>query len=163
LYLIRADQPTLTGFYPINRDEMEDLLYSLDFPREHNPLKIAGTTELVYGRGFKLGEHPIALRVYSSIWPSGEARSVGGDSIKVCLLVRRPDGEIRAIGKAKRVHRVKGWRKNLTQRIFDMVESISSIVLCPKCKLPMAKRKAKQSEFYGCSDFPNCKGTRNIT
>jgi|TARA_Y100000296_G_scaffold57028_1_gene65395 hypothetical protein len=154
----------MAEYYPITRDEMEDLLYNeLDFPSQHNPLKIDGTTELVYGRGFKLGDTPIALRVYSSIWPTGEARTKGGDSIKVCLLVKRPDGEIRAIGKAKRVHRVKGWRKNLTQRIADVVKSISSIVRCPKCGLPMAKRKGKQSEFMGCSDFPNCKGTRNIT
>lgn len=36
---------------------------------------------------------------------------------------------------------------------------------CPKCSKPMRLRTAKQgsnagSQFWGCSDYPNCKGTR---
>ncbi len=36
---------------------------------------------------------------------------------------------------------------------------------CPKCNKPMRLRTAKQgsnagSQFWGCSDYPNCKGTR---
>ncbi len=37
-------------------------------------------------------------------------------------------------------------------------------VLCPKCKKPMIKRKAKNRDdyFYGCKDYPECKGIRSI-
>ena len=36
---------------------------------------------------------------------------------------------------------------------------------CPKCGLTMAQRKARQGPnvgnlFWGCSNFPKCKGTR---
>jgi hypothetical protein len=152
----------MAEYYRISQDEMEDLLFNeLDFPKQHNPLPNINAGELVYGKAFSLGKHALSLRVYSSL-RHGEARDKGSDAIKVALLIRRPDGEIRGIGKAKRVHRVKGWRLNLTKRINSMIESINDIRQCPKCGMPMAKRKGSNGEFYGCSDFPNCKGTQNI-
>lgn len=40
-------------------------------------------------------------------------------------------------------------------------------ILCPKCGAPMVKRKAAKGanagkEFYGCSNFPKCRGIVNI-
>ncbi len=37
-------------------------------------------------------------------------------------------------------------------------------VRCPKCDKPMIKRKAKNRDdyFYGCKDYPECKGIRSI-
>jgi hypothetical protein len=39
--------------------------------------------------------------------------------------------------------------------------------LCPICNIPMVVRMVKfgenkGSKFWGCSDFPNCKGNRNF-
>ena len=31
---------------------------------------------------------------------------------------------------------------------------------CPECGAPMVKRKSDRGVFYGCSAFPNCRGTR---
>jgi DNA topoisomerase-1 len=33
---------------------------------------------------------------------------------------------------------------------------------CPKCGSPMIKRIGPRGEFWGCSTFPKCKGTRNL-
>ncbi len=38
---------------------------------------------------------------------------------------------------------------------------------CPQCRKPMVKRTAKRglkrdSQFWGCSTFPGCRGTRTI-
>lgn len=33
---------------------------------------------------------------------------------------------------------------------------------CPKCGSPMVKRTGPRGEFWGCSTFPRCQGTRNI-
>ena len=33
---------------------------------------------------------------------------------------------------------------------------------CPVCGQPMRRRKSAKGEFYGCSAFPDCKGTRPI-
>ena len=43
----------------------------------------------------------------------------------------------------------------------------SSQISCPFCKSPMVRRVAKRgkqvgNEFYGCSRYPKCKGTRGI-
>lgn len=35
-------------------------------------------------------------------------------------------------------------------------------VLCPKCGAGMVRRKGMYGEFYGCSSFPGCRGTRPI-
>lgn len=34
--------------------------------------------------------------------------------------------------------------------------------LCPKCGAPLVKRTGPRGEFWGCSTFPKCKGTRNV-
>jgi DNA topoisomerase-1 len=33
---------------------------------------------------------------------------------------------------------------------------------CPTCGSPMVKRTGPRGEFWGCSTFPKCKGTRNL-
>ncbi len=35
-------------------------------------------------------------------------------------------------------------------------------VICPKCGAEMVRRKGMYGEFYGCSNFPGCRGTRKI-
>jgi len=34
--------------------------------------------------------------------------------------------------------------------------------LCPECKEGMVKREGAKGEFWGCSKFPDCRGTRQI-
>jgi len=33
---------------------------------------------------------------------------------------------------------------------------------CPQCKKPMRRRSSARGEFWGCSGFPDCKGTKPI-
>jgi DNA topoisomerase I len=33
---------------------------------------------------------------------------------------------------------------------------------CPQCNAPMVKRQSKHGAFWGCTRYPNCKGTRKI-
>lgn len=44
--------------------------------------------------------------------------------------------------------------------IADLVKS--KTVVCPDCDKPMKFRSGKFGPFYGCSQFPKCKRTRNI-
>lgn len=46
-------------------------------------------------------------------------------------------------------------------------QNSQSVPLCPKCGKPMLRRMQKKGqqqgrEFWGCSDYPNCNGTRPI-
>ncbi|MDD2361760.1 MAG: topoisomerase DNA-binding C4 zinc finger domain-containing protein [Oscillospiraceae bacterium] len=39
--------------------------------------------------------------------------------------------------------------------------------MCPKCRIPMVKRKAAQGarsgkEFYGCSNYPKCREVKQV-
>ena len=36
------------------------------------------------------------------------------------------------------------------------------VVACPKCGKTMVKRYGRYGSFYGCSNFPNCRGTRSL-
>ncbi len=47
------------------------------------------------------------------------------------------------------------------------IGSNPDVIICPKCGAPMVRRKAAKgpnagSEFYGCSNFPKCRGIVNI-
>jgi len=33
---------------------------------------------------------------------------------------------------------------------------------CPLCEKPMRKRRSVKGEFWGCTGFPECRGTREI-
>jgi ssDNA-binding Zn-finger/Zn-ribbon topoisomerase 1 len=35
-------------------------------------------------------------------------------------------------------------------------------VTCPECDGPMVSRTSTHGRFWGCKDYPRCKGTRNV-
>jgi len=125
-------------------------------------MEIDGTTELVYGRLYDYNGIKVSLRVYTGINPDGNSRAKGKDAIRLVLFVRGPDGKPKIVGLMKRVHRVKGWRKNLENRLETWREMLGPT--CPKCSKLMAlrsQRKNKKSKFWGCMNYPDCNGTRN--
>lgn len=42
------------------------------------------------------------------------------------------------------------------------VTTTSGIPICPKCGSPMRQRSGRYGDFWGCSRYPGCKGTRKI-
>lgn len=55
-------------------------------------------------------------------------------------------------------------RTRLAERVNQATEA--NAPACPKCGKPMLKRSVRRGtklgkEFWGCSDYPNCNGTRN--
>jgi hypothetical protein len=74
------------------------------------------TKEQVFS--FNLTRYPfIQLRVYSGI-VDGQSRKVGQDAIRVCAINLKTD---KGFIKAKRVHRVEGWRDNLQKRVIQVI------------------------------------------
>lgn|SRR5690554_1989423 len=43
------------------------------------------------------------------------------------------------------------------------VEPVKTDKICPKCGSPLVIRTSSYGKFYGCSNFPKCKFTENIT
>lgn len=84
--------------------------------------------------------------------------------------------EAKAFASGRNIELIDGQRleqmvasvQNPTQSRETAGAVASSAPACPKCNSPMVKRTAKQGpnaggQFWGCSRYPDCKGTRPIT
>lgn len=140
----------MAQFTIIDQTSMAALLLDNDFVK----IFVPGTNEEVWS---KVVRNNLCIRVYTSVQGS-RSRSNGKDSIKVCLVSKRPDGQIVGVGKTKRVHRVMGWAKNLQNRI-DLWEEL----LGPQCTCGcyMVIRESTRGKFWGCSNFPICRNTKS--
>lgn len=143
----------MANYHPISLEEMHDFLTPKGFRRAEFP----GTREIVFAKRVDVDGLPLSLRVYTGIEPNGASRTVGNDAIRVVLYWRNPLGEIKKVASSKRVHRVKGWMKNLDERLDSLKPG-------PKCECgaPMVLRKGKNGEFYGCASYPVCKQTKEV-
>lgn len=53
----------------------------------------------------------------------------------------------------------------MNQKCFEELAKIQSgmeVELCPRCGGELKKRNGRFGEFYGCSNFPKCRFTKNI-
>lgn len=57
-----------------------------------------------------------------------------------------------------------GWNPGIFRRSFVPIRGLkaSGPGLCPLCKNKTIKKSGKFGEFYGCVNFPDCKGSRNL-
>lgn len=53
-----------------------------------------------------------------------------------------------------------GIRERMTKARIDSRDA--DLPTCPDCNQPMRKRRSKKGEFWGCSAYPECRGTREI-
>ena len=65
-------------------------------------------------------------------------------------------------GKICNSCRNESRKKVHASRTFGSSPKEATPLKCPRCKSPMVLRKSKHGQFYGCSKFPNCKGTRRF-
>lgn len=88
------------------------------------------------------------------------------DYIKAFQLVVFSNEEMLVlIEKLKTYSRGKGWRTK-KEHVDSLRQRFSSITVCPKCGGALVVRVAKSGphaggEFYGCSNYPKCKYTKN--
>jgi hypothetical protein len=151
----------MAEFYPIKREEMASFLESQGF----RLMSLPNVTELIWGKRVDRDGQSLSLRVYSGINPSGDSRGKGQDAIRVEVYWRDGDGTICRIGGSKRVHRVRGWRDNLQNRIDQWEDGLGPV--CPECGAPMRLREPKKGQtwtpFYGCVRWkPNNAGCNGV-
>jgi hypothetical protein len=115
-------------------------------------MTLPNVTELVWGKRVDRGGQMLSLRVYTGINRSGTSRGCGTDAIRVQVFFRDADGTVVRVGSSRRVHRVRGWRKNLQDRIDNWQGTLGPA--CPKCGAPMVLRKPPRGKawrpFFGC-------------
>lgn len=155
----------MSNYVEISHQEMRDFLGVgfndkplPDSPWKFYKLDLDGVYEEVYG--WRVKEN-ITLRIYTSI-SHGISREKGKDAIRCILFFKDHTGKITLCGSEKKVLRVKGWKKNLAQRIENWQEFLGPT--CPACQSPMVKRKNNKSKsfFYGCCMYPVCNESISI-
>ncbi len=160
--------------------QARDIISHLEAQGFHR-LLLPDTKEIVMGKAKRLMQvtedgkpypdgwvMPLSIRVYTSITLGGQ-REKGKDAIRVAVFALRSvdDNKTNAfmLGGDKRVHRVKGWRDNLQDRIDNWMHCIEPF--CPECSAPMILHKPEKganqfTPFYGCIRFRTnkCRGAR---
>lgn len=143
----------------ISENEMDGFLLDKGFEE----IKIKNVKEKVYKYSFTVNDHPVQIRVYSTIDKrTGMARGKGNDAIRVEVYKWDVDSEeFVHVGHSKRVHRIETWRKNLGKRLSNVSDMFGPA--CPNCGDMMVLRDGSNGKFWGCSKYHStgCDGTRN--
>lgn len=113
------------------------------------------------------------VRIFTSLpVDGGSVRGCGKDAIRVVVGIEK-DSRFRPIAKSRTVYRtaskagsnrVEEFLLRFRSIIREAYSKASEVKQCPKCGSPMVYRKVKSTkkEFLGCSDYPRCKGSRNL-
>jgi Topoisomerase DNA binding C4 zinc finger len=147
-------------------------------------IKLDGTTELVFQRDVvssKGKEFPYAVRVYSSV-AYGETRAVGEDAIRVILMNTTTNRPVKIMGEGRknrdrkskagsRIYRTAPTGIPTEERVAELLGRLKTrcreyfyhVVAnqCPKCDSALSLRHSKGNDFYGCTNFPECKHTQS--
>ena len=133
-------------------------------------LRKDGRTELVQCKQWRTRQ--IKVSTVREMW--GLASHHGADGVKiVCVGNYTPDAS--AFAEGKNIELINGDR--LLELVRDVQTTASAVrspeskaaipeaedrVLCPSCASSMVQRKNRSTgaDFWGCSNYPRCKGTR---
>jgi hypothetical protein len=118
--------------------------------------------ETVYGKVGRAGDVPLCIRVFTS-QVDGHQRDCGADAIRVTLVTKNAEGEVKAIRGFKRVHRVKGWAENLSARIAEAESLTIKRCQCGGVMCDRTPKGSKKATFIGCSEYPRCKRTESLS
>jgi DNA topoisomerase-1 len=75
-----------------------------------------------------------------------------GDKVIQAVLIARPSAKRRKSAKPRK----PSSKKKATA-------AAGELGVCPKCGKPLVKRKGKRGDFIGCSGFPDCRFTSQIS
>ena len=121
----------------------------------------ANTMEHVFETRDFSTSNGVVLRIYSTVdVRTNKVRSKGSDAIR---LVAWNKHLTQPLGGKKKTLRIKTWRKNLGEKIDDMVENPDNFIhQCPECNTVMVVREGKYGDFLGCSRYPKCEATKQL-
>ena len=103
----------------------------------------------------------VYIEIRSSVGSNGFAKSDGEDSIRCSLLYKRVKGVI-PLGKASRTNRIAGWEIRLKDKLRELYRDGFATRTCKICGSLLALRHGKNGDFYGCTNYPECKHTESV-
>lgn len=103
-------------------------------------------------------------------WLRNEDPDVAANALLVLCLLENKMLQSQISGILEMFKQTGGFTENMTAERLEarkVQASSSGAPTCPNCGKPMLKRTQKKGqgqgrEFWGCSDYPNCTGTRPI-
>ncbi|HSV99727.1 MAG TPA: four helix bundle suffix domain-containing protein [Sedimentisphaerales bacterium] len=107
--------------------------------------------------------HALAQRKKYARWLDGDDATVVANAMLLIIgrAMNMLKSQIESQGKA--FEEAGGFRERLTaKRIETREKGKPSGPECPSCGKAMRRRKSAKGLFWGCSAFPECKGTRPI-
>lgn len=163
----RASLSELRGDYEILIIDREQLPWSVHSPEAKAvnavSLDIAPfTDDLVH----ESAKHALEQRKKYARWlDAGDAGDAGVVSNAMLIIIGRAlnmlKSQIEAQGKA--FEESGGFSERLTAKRLEAREKNRPPTPdCPLCGKSMRQRKSAKGEFWGCSGFPDCKGTRPV-
>lgn len=109
------------------------------------------------------------VRVYTSLASgASEARDCGEDAVRIVVFAGerpiRPSEKVLRTAPRGAEDRVGAFLDRLQGRIREAYAEARSVPPCPLCgrALAVRTRKSDGGRFYGCSEFPECRGTMPI-
>jgi four helix bundle suffix protein len=108
-------------------------------------------------------KHAISQREKYALWLDDQDPIVVANTLLLMIsrtlnMLKR---QIESQGKAFEEN--GGFSERLhARRIESRNGSGANRIECPKCNKPMRRRKGSKGEFWGCSGYPDCRGTREF-
>jgi hypothetical protein len=112
------------------------------------------------------------VRVYTSLAVGAtEARECGEDAVRLVIGVETPE-RFRPLEESQKilrtaprddVDRVGTFLARLRGELREAYQRAKAIPTCPKCGRTMALRLSQHGAFWGCTGYPECRGTRKAT
>jgi len=106
-------------------------------------------------------KHALEQRKKYAHWLDADDAVVVANAMLIIIgrALKMLKGQIEAQGKA--FEETGGFNERLmAKRIEAREKERSPTPDCPQCGKPMRRRKSAKGDFWGCSTFPECKGTR---
>ncbi|MEA3508065.1 MAG: four helix bundle suffix domain-containing protein [Synergistota bacterium] len=109
-------------------------------------------------------KHSLQQRKKYARWLDSDDAVVVANAMLIIIgrALKMLKSQIEAQGKT--FEEAGGFRERLTSTRMETREKqrTESSPDCPQCGRPMRRRKSAKGDFWGCSAFPECKGTRPI-
>lgn len=146
-----------------DRDEFEDCLFNTRDGWRQADRGEYNSIELVYeNHEFAPNYTGVVLTCFSTIdRRTGKARSKGSDAIRLVAWSKHVD---RPIHGREKTLRIETWCKNLTEKVeWYFYNTNEVITICEECGGVMILRDGRFGEFYGCSNYPRCDHTEDVS
>ena len=117
------------------------------------------------------------VKLYTSLAEGADAvRACGADAVRIIVGFPylkqhgRVETVFRAVGQKVRLYRtaprdgdrVGAFLARLREALREAYKRAQAVPKCPECASAMVERTGPRGPFYGCTEYPGCRATREL-